>query len=407
MEAEQQQDELRLSLLGHLKELRTRLFRVAIAVVILGLVSLAFSKDLFRFLMAPVLQALPEGEQALIQTSAIEELNTFMKVGIYAGLFFAAPVVLSQVWGFIAPGLYAHERRMAVPFVAAGTACFLLGASFCYFVVLPPAFEFLLKPDEIRSRQVELRVAQGQLDDVGRLLRAGDLAGASELLEAVEAEIPSVLQAGSERQLLLERIEHLGVLLDAAERRGADAEPLREAVHMRGEARNHLLAGQFGKARSSLERAEQGAAQALARAFPAASGDAEAFAQRHVAAGERLARASSRLTADDWTKPMLSMREQLQLVLLLLIAFGLIFEIPVVFALLGALGIVDGSELAKVRRHAIVANVILAAVITPTGDPFNLALMAIPMILCYEVGIFAARFTSRRRRAREEAALAA
>ncbi len=94
---------------------------------------------------------------------------------------------------------------------------------------------------------------------------------------------------------------------------------------------------------------------------------------------------------DSTLTPMLSLSEQLGLVLAMLLGFGIVFEVPVIIAFLSMIGLVSASFLAKYRRHAIVFNVTAAAIITPTGDPLNLALMAVPMILFYEVGIILAR----------------
>ncbi len=96
-------------------------------------------------------------------------------------------------------------------------------------------------------------------------------------------------------------------------------------------------------------------------------------------------------------KPILTMTEQLSLVLAMLLGFGIVFEVPVIIAFLSMIGIVSVDFLVKYRRHAIVANTALAAIITPTGDPFNLALMAVPMILFYEIGILLARFLGKKR----------
>jgi sec-independent protein translocase protein TatC len=96
-------------------------------------------------------------------------------------------------------------------------------------------------------------------------------------------------------------------------------------------------------------------------------------------------------------RPILTMREQLTLVLAMLLGFGIIFEVPVVIAFLSMIGLVDYKFLAKYRRHAIVVNTIIAAVITPTGDPFNLALMAVPMIVFYEIGIILARILGKKK----------
>jgi len=191
--------------------------------------------------MRPVLKALPEGEKSLHFSSSVEPFFIYLKVALYAGLFIALPAILWQIWAFIAPGLYRKERRAILPFVTAATLFFVSGAVFCYLVILPPAFEFLIN------------------------------------------------SAGPD------------------------------------------------------------------------------------------------------IKPVLMMDQQLGLVMTLLLAFGIIFELPLVLTFLAMIGIVDHKFLSKYRRHAIVVNVIIAAVVTPTGDPFNLALMAIPMVLCYELGVLGAR----------------
>ncbi len=101
-------------------------------------------------------------------------------------------------------------------------------------------------------------------------------------------------------------------------------------------------------------------------------------------------------------KPILTMSEQLSLVLAMLLGFGIIFEVPVIIAFLSMIGLVSADFLSKYRRHAIVVNVTLAAIITPTGDPFNLALMAVPMILFYEIGIILARILGKKKPADAE-----
>lgn len=94
--------------------------------------------------------------------------------------------------------------------------------------------------------------------------------------------------------------------------------------------------------------------------------------------------------------PVLTMSEQLSLVLAMLLGFGVVFEVPVIIAFLSMIGVVNWRTLAKYRRIAIVVNIIVAAIITPTGDPLNLALMAVPMILFYEIGIVLARFLGKK-----------
>jgi sec-independent protein translocase protein TatC len=100
---------------------------------------------------------------------------------------------------------------------------------------------------------------------------------------------------------------------------------------------------------------------------------------------------------DNTLTPMLSLSEQLGLVLAMLLGFGIVFEVPVVIAFLSMIGLVDYKFLAKHRRVAIIVNVIAAAIVTPTGDPLNLAMMAVPMIVFYEVGIVLARILGKKK----------
>jgi sec-independent protein translocase protein TatC len=240
------ENEVKASFWDHLSELRTRLVRALIAIAAGMAIVGYFSEKLFRWLMDPVLQALPPDQRALHYTSSLEPFFVYFKVAMYGGIFVAAPVVLHQIWLFVAPGLYKREKKLVVPFLFFGTLLFYGGAAFCYFLVMPYAFPALFA-----------------------------IAGAD-------------------------------------------------------------------------------------------------------------------------MRPILTMTEQLSLVLAMLLGFGIVFELPIVIAFLAMIGVVSADFLAKYRRHAIVVNVIAAAVITPTGDPFNLALMAVPMIIFYEIGIILARMLGKK-----------
>jgi sec-independent protein translocase protein TatC len=252
------EDDVQLTLMGHLEELRVRL-RNAVAAALVGVaVAYGFSDVIFKWLMAPVYDALPEGERVMIFTSLVEPFFVYLKIAAYAGLFAASPVILYQVWAFVSPGLYRKERRMMVPFVLFGTVFFVGGALFARYVIMPYAFEYLVK----------------------------------------------------------------------------------------------------------------------------------GFAY-------------------DGLKAMPSMGEQLTLVLVLLLAFAIIFEMPLVMTLLAKMGVVSSKTLVKSRKVMTVVNVVAAAIITPTGDPFNLALMAVPMILFYELGILGAKLVEAPADPAAEAAAAA
>jgi sec-independent protein translocase protein TatC len=239
--AETPEDDVQLSLRDHLMELRKRL-KWALIWLMLGFgASYYWSQQIFHFMMQPVFAALPEGERALHFASSVEPFIIYLKVGLYSGLFVSSPFIFWQIWMFVAPGLYRRERRKITPFVLAATVFFVAGAAFCYLVILPPAFQFLIN------------------------------------------------------------------------------------------------------------------------------------------------------TAGPDIKPVLMMDEQLGLVMMMLLAFAIIFELPMVLTLFAMMGVVDYKFLSKYRRHAIIVNVIIAAFVTPTGDPFNLALMALPMMVCYELGVLGAR----------------
>jgi sec-independent protein translocase protein TatC len=107
--------------------------------------------------------------------------------------------------------------------------------------------------------------------------------------------------------------------------------------------------------------------------------------------------AMAAIATDASLRPMLTMSETLSLALAMLLGFGIVFELPVVIAFLSMIGLVSADTLAKHRRIAIIINVTAAAIITPTGDPLNLAMMAIPMIVFYEIGVIAARILGKKR----------
>ena len=102
-------------------------------------------------------------------------------------------------------------------------------------------------------------------------------------------------------------------------------------------------------------------------------------------------------------RQVFSIGAELDFVLATVLAFGIIFELPLVLTLLAQIGLVSAGFLSKYRRHAMVANLVIAAIVTPTGDPFNLMLMAGPLIVCYELGILGARLVERRKMATDEA----
>lgn len=240
-------DEKKLPLTSHLQELRKCLVLSFIAVGAGFVICYAFAQPLFDILSQPLLKIMPSGS-SLIFTSVAEAFFTYMKVAFIAGIILASPFVLYQVWSFVAPGLYPHEKQYAIPFVAAGSFFFILGILFAYFVAIPVGFEFLLG------------------------------------------------------------------------------------------------------------------------------------------------------YATDFIKPMPSMKEYLSFSIKFLLAFGLVFELPVVLVLLARVGVVDAKMLGRSRKYAILLIFIFAAIITPP-DIISQVLMAIPLMGLYELSILLAKIFGKKKKA--------
>lgn len=229
--------------LEHLEELRQRLIRCMIVVGVAFGVCYFFSKDIFAFLAEPLRKSLPPGS-SMIFINPAEAFLTYIKLSFYAALFFSSPYILYQAWMFVAPGLYAHERRYLLPFMVVSVLLFVTGVAFAYFVVSPFAFRFLMG------------------------------------------------------------------------------------------------------------------------------------------------------FATDLIRPAPSLREFLGFVSMLLLAFGVVFELPVFVFFLTKMGIIDHTTLARNRRYAVLIIFIVAAILTPP-DVFTQLLMAGPLLVLYEASIFVAKIAER------------
>lgn len=130
------------SFLTHLFELRDRLIRALLAVAIVFICLFPWSKELYTLLAQPLLDTLPKGGQ-MIATDVVGVFLVPMKVTMMVAFLIALPYVLFQAWAFVAPGLYAHEKRLALPLVAASVLLFFLGMAFAYFLVFPTVFGFM------------------------------------------------------------------------------------------------------------------------------------------------------------------------------------------------------------------------------------------------------------------------
>ncbi len=137
-------DETQAPLLDHLIELRTRLLRCVYALAVGFAISLYFADEIFGFLVRPLTAAFPAGQGKLIYTQLYEAFFVELKVALFAAFFMAFPVIANQLWAFVAPGLYAKEKKAFLPFLLATPVLFTLGAALAYYVVMPTAFRFFL-----------------------------------------------------------------------------------------------------------------------------------------------------------------------------------------------------------------------------------------------------------------------
>jgi sec-independent protein translocase protein TatC len=129
------------TLISHLLELRDRLLRALVAVGIAFLPCLYYANDLFTFVAQPLIARLPQGSN-LIATGVMSPFTTPFKLSFFAALLIAMPYVIYQLWSFVAPGLYRHERRFAVPLLVSPILLFYVGIAFAYYFVFPVMFEF-------------------------------------------------------------------------------------------------------------------------------------------------------------------------------------------------------------------------------------------------------------------------
>jgi sec-independent protein translocase protein TatC len=139
-----------LPLVAHLTELRDKLLRAILAVLVMFLCLFPFANEIYTFVSEPLRTLLPEGA-TMIATGVASPFLTPFKLTLVAAVFLAIPYVLYQIWSFIAPGMYKHEKRLAIPLLVSSVLLFYAGASFAYFVVFPLIFMFFTSvgPEDI------------------------------------------------------------------------------------------------------------------------------------------------------------------------------------------------------------------------------------------------------------------
>ena len=138
-------DDTKAPLLDHLIELRGRLLKCVWALLLTGAICFYFSQQIFAFLVHPLKEAFGDGGGRLVYTKLYEAFFVQVKVAIFGAFCLSFPIIANQLWAFVAPGLYAKEKKALLPFIIMTPVLFLMGASLAYFVVMPTAFHFFLQ----------------------------------------------------------------------------------------------------------------------------------------------------------------------------------------------------------------------------------------------------------------------
>jgi sec-independent protein translocase protein TatC len=383
-----------MSFLEHLEELRVRLIRSMVAVLVGMIVCWSFHAQILEFLLAPLYDAwsrvdgLPNIDQVLNFSSLVEPFSASMKIAAIAGLFVAAPFVLYQLWCFIAPGLYSHERKLAMPFVLASTLLFVGGSIMAYMVVLPVGFEFFL--DFASGREtvvVSSKIAVGQLNEPAEEV-ASPAPSSSNSNSGPRAPAPSTQQdqtAWYETILVRFTKSNCGTLhgVMPALRRG----PLTVEFEWHSatcgslQVPLHLKVGRSELNPSwSAPRTTRPGYQAL-RAVFAQDFEAGSTIEAVVLTNEK----------ERKLMPVLMLSDYLTFAMRLLLAFGLIFELPVIVCFLALAGIVHHKQLLKFGRWFVILAVIIGALLTPP-DVLTQLMLAVPLIVLYYVSVLIAYF---------------
>lgn len=254
-------EDKKMPLIEHLAELRKRIIVCLVALLIAFVVVFSFSEYIFKLLLFPLdytpklslregLIFIPDnklGGTKLVFLAPAEAFWMNMKISIVSAFILTIPIIFYEIWRFVSPGLYQHEKKYIVPFVLSATGLFLIGVCFCYLIVLPYALNFLL----------------------------------------------------------------------------------------------HYKVG-------------------------------------------------------DFLMPMLSVGRYIDFILKFILAFGFVFELPILILITTKMGLITTETLRKYRKLAIVLSFVVAALITPTPDAFNQTLMAVPMIILYEIGIWVSVIVNRK-----------
>jgi Tat protein translocase TatC len=417
-------DESKMSFLEHLEELRVRLIRSAAAVFVGMFICWFFRESILSFLLQPLYVAwaqvdgLPE-PKPLNFSSMLEPFIAYLKLSAIGGVFLSSPIILFQIWKFIAPGLYHRERRLALPFVVVSTLLFVGGSTMAYSLVFPIGFRFFLDfaaGSEMLVLEAKTQVvgAPGEPPEevvsVNGAVDSGVIEDASVSRDASVASDASVTSDAS--------MSDSGVMLSVEEEilpsgevpaQSPDAEPWYDwligqvfkkecgelAATPGDDGIGSILHFQWHLARCgelpSLEKLQRDGEKIhleWKKAPSALSGYAKMVAQdTGNIKGEHLYTLA--VPIDTGTKrlaPVLMVKDYLSFAIRLLLAFGVIFELPILISFLSLAGIVNYKQLLAFSKWFLVISVVVGAILTPP-DVITQMLLAAPLMILYFLSV--------------------
>ena len=257
-------DETQAPLLDHLLELRTRLLRCILALALAFAVCLVFADDIFGFLVRPLTNAFPAGEGKLVYTKLYEAFFVELKVSLFAAFFVSFPIIANQMWAFIAPGLYAREKKAFLPFLIATPVLFTSGAALAYYIVMPTAFRWFLGFEGTRGG-LKLEALPGTGDYLALVMQFILAFGISFLLPVLllllnRAGIVTRAQLVAARRYVIVAITAVAAVITPPD----VVSQLMLAIPMLVLFEGSLIIMRFSESRAAKERAAQEAEEAAA-----------------------------------------------------------------------------------------------------------------------------------------------
>ncbi|MBN2342710.1 MAG: twin-arginine translocase subunit TatC [Deltaproteobacteria bacterium] len=405
-----------MTFLEHLEELRQRLIKCILAVVVGIFICWFFREELRQFLEAPLYTAwksvpgLP-APSPLSFKSLMEPFVAYLKISAIGGVFFASPVIFYHLWRFISPGLYKKEKKIAFPFVIISSALFIVGAAGAYTYVFPIGFSFFLQfssggtVEHLETQPLAVLQASADRNDGTTSADTGSKTKSAEKSERTPDKKMNRKSAGTVKSPKRSEQKDKWAKLFAAYQ-WVEAKLVGENCgRLRGvsEPKGVQLIYRFdskrcGEAPSSIRVFKDERPINLEMIVSASENGITTYKafDRKATSHPSVYRVTVVHAAAQKLAPVLMVKDYLDFAIKLLLAFGLVFELPVLIFFLAYAGIVDYRQLIGFGRWFIVFSVTFAAIITPP-DVVTQIMLATPLVILYYLSILVVFFLGKKR----------